>query len=150
MAVSAKWYGTPIKNWMTGSAAVDFDSDTIKVALATSEYTPNQDTDEFFSNVTHELASEHGYTAGGVTLSSKAVTYDAASNESRFDAEDVSWTASGGSLTARYAIIYKSTGTSTTSPLLGWVDFGENNTVGSGAKFVIEWASTGILKIKAE
>jgi hypothetical protein len=147
--VTAKWYGVPIKNMFSGANVVDWDTDTIKCALATSSYTPDQDTHDFFNDITNELTTENGYTAGGVTLTCSAPSYDTATNEMRLDATDAEWTATGSGITARYAIVYKSTGSAATSPLLGYVDFGANNTAAAGAKFVIVWDSTGVLKITA-
>jgi hypothetical protein len=54
---------------------IDFESDTIKVALVTDSYTPDQDSHDFFDDVTNEVSGT-GYTAGGETLTSKSVTQD--------------------------------------------------------------------------
>lgn len=126
---------------------VDWTADTIKVALTSSGYTPDQDAHEFFSSVTNELATANGYTAGGATLASKTLTYDAATNQVRLDAADVSWTAVG-TLTAARAVVYKSTGTAGTSPLLGWVDFG-GSTSATDAPLSITWDATGALRATA-
>ena len=92
-------------------------SDTIKVALATSTYTPNVDTHDFFNDMTNEVTGT-GYTAGGATLGSKTSTYDTASDQIRLDAADVQWTTS--TITARYGVVwYDTAGASTTDPLLG-------------------------------
>lgn len=150
MAVSAKWYGKSLANVFGGetageSVAVDFLSDTIKVALTTSTYTPDQDTHEFFSDVTNEVTGT-GYTAGGATLANKTITYTSGTNVVKLDADDTSWTSS--TITARYAVVYKSTGTSSTSPLLGYVDFGQNESSSSGT-FQIQWSASGILTLTA-
>lgn len=145
MAVTAKWFGVPLKNQFDGTAVVDWDTDTIKVMLTTSTYTPNQDTHDFKDDVTNEVSGT-GYTAGGATLASKTATYDTATNELRLDAADVSWTVS--TFTARYAVVYKDTGTASTSPLMGLVDFGGDQTV-NAATFQITWAADGVLKVTA-
>lgn len=145
MAVTAKWYGVPIKNQYDGTAVVDWNTDTIKGALTTSSYAPAQDTDDFFNDVTNEITGT-GYTAGGATLGSCTATYDTTSNEIRLDAADTQWTSS--SFTARNAVIYKSTGTASTSPLVSYIDFGGDETVSSGT-FTIQYDSTGVAKITA-
>ena len=61
-----------------------------------------------------------------------------------FDADDVAWTTS--TLTARYAIIYKSTGTSSTSPLIGYIDFSSDKSSVTGT-FTIQWNAEGILNL---
>jgi hypothetical protein len=147
MAVSALWYGPAIEGQYGTTAArrVDWVTDTIKVALTTSTYTPNQDTHDFFNDITNEVTGT-GYTAGGATLASKTVVYTGASNKLVLDAADTAWTTA--TFTARYAIVYKDTGTASTSPLLGYVDFGGDQTV-TGATFTIVWDADGVLKAVA-
>jgi hypothetical protein len=123
---------------------VDFDSDTIKVALLTSSYTPNQDTHDYFNDVSSAEVTGTGYTAGGITLSSKTATYDSATNVIVLDAADVTWSSS--TITARYAVVYDATGTASTSALIGYVDFGSDQSSTNG-NFTITWDSTGIVRI---
>lgn len=144
MALSANWYGLGLK--AVCNQSLNFTTDTIKVGLVTSAYTPNQDTDQFWSTPQASEVSGTGYTAGGITLTSPTIIYDTSTNEVRFDAADIAWTSS--SFTGRYAIIYKSTGTASTSPLLAYVNFGADQTVSSGT-FTISWDATGILQVTA-
>ena len=123
---------------------VDFDSDTIKVALVSSSYTPDQDAHDYFNDVSTYEVSGTGYTAGGNTLASKTATYDSANNVIVLDAADTTWASS--TITARYAIVYDSTGTSSTSALIGYVDFGSDQSSTNG-NFTITWDSTGIVRI---
>jgi hypothetical protein len=95
--------------------------------------------------VTNEIVGA-GYTAGGVALGTKSVSYDSATNETRLIAANSQWTAA--SFTARIAVVYKDTGVAATSPLLGWVDFGADETIASGT-FTIQWDATGVLKLAA-
>lgn len=127
---------------MNGS--IDLDTDTIKVALVTSSYTPDQDAHDFFDDVTNEVSASGTYSAGGATLANKTVTQDNTDNEGVFDADDVSFTSA--TITARAAVIYKSTGTASTSPLIAYIDFGSDKTSSSGT-FTITWASEGILNL---
>ena len=141
MAVTAFLYGSfPAK---LANKEIDWDSDTIKVALTTSSYTPNQDTHDYFDDITNQVSGA-GYTSGGATLASKTVTYTSGTNTQAFDAADVTWTSS--TITARYAVIYDSTGVSSTSPLIGYVDFGADVT-SSGGDFTIQWNASGIFTI---
>lgn len=126
---------------MDGS--IDLDTDTIKVALVTSSYTPNQDTHDFFDDVTNEVTGT-GYTAGGATLASKVVSVDTTDNEGVFDAADVTWSTS--TITARAAVVYKSTGTAGTSALICYLDFTTDQTSTAG-DFVIQWNAEGILNL---
>lgn len=125
---------------------IDLDSDTIKVMLVDSTYAFGQDTHRYKSDVTGEISGP-GYTAGGSTLGSKTVTYDAGTNTVKFDAADTSWT--GASFTAAGAVVYDDTpATAATKPLLGFVDF-DADLVATDGTFTIEWAAAGVLTLNA-
>lgn len=140
-AVTASLFGLTAQVMIDGSAPIVWSSATMDVALTTSTYTPNQDTHDFFNDVTNEITGT-GYSAGGATLGSKTSTYDTASDQIRLDAADTTWTTS--TLTARRAVLYKSTGTGSTSPVVGWVDFGADVSTTAGT-FQITWDATGIV-----
>lgn len=124
---------------------VDWDSDTIKVALLTSSYTPNQDTHDYFDDVSANEVSGTGYSAGGQTLGSKTVTYDSANNVIVLDAADVTWSSS--TITARYAVVYDDSGaTAASKALIGYVDFSSDQSSTNG-NFTITWDATGIVRI---
>lgn len=140
MAVTAKMYGNAILKAL--NKEMDLDSDTIKVALCTSSYVPNQDTHVYFSSITNEVTGSIGYTAGGATLGSPSLTYDSATNTVKFDGADVTW--SNSTITARYAIVYDDTpATAATKPLILYVDFGAD-VISSSGNFTITWDSGGI------
>lgn len=126
-------------------APIDIEASTLKLALATTTYTPNIDTHDFYNDLTNELATANGYTAGGVTLTGVAMTYDTATDQIRLDFADPSWTFSS-SVTWRYGIVYIDTaGASTTDPLLLLLDWGSSQTV-SGV-YTITVDATGIYAI---
>lgn len=150
MAITSYWYGGALTGQYSGTAArrVDWVNDTIKVALCTSSYTPNQDTHVYYSDLTNEVSSSGtGYTTGGATLGTKTTNYDAATNVLSLRAAASTW--SSATFTCRYAVVYKDTGVAGTSPLLGYVNFGGDESVTSGT-FTITWDTTdGVLKITA-
>lgn len=88
---------------------LDLDTHTFKVALFTSTYTPNVATNVSYSALTNEVANGNGYTTTGYTLT--GVTWSQTGGVATFDAADAAWTASGGSIVARTAVIYDSTAT---------------------------------------
>ena len=61
-------------------AGINFASDTIKLALTTSTYTPDALTHDFFNDVTNEVAASGSYAAGGITVASKTTTLTVANN----------------------------------------------------------------------
>ena len=145
MTVSAKWFGNaPLKAF---NKEIDYDTDTIKVALFTDVHAPDQDTDIYYdgSNGMTEVANGSGYTTGGATLANKTIAYNSSTNVVKLDADDVTWSAS--TITARYALIYDDSAGSN-KPLLGYVDFGANQNSSAG-NFTIVWDAAGILTLTA-
>lgn len=144
MAVTAFWYGLAQQSVM--NKEIDWDTDTIKVMLCTSTYSPNQDTHRYKSDVTNEVTGT-GYTAGGATLASCTYSYNSGTNVLTLDAADTSWASS--TITARYAVIYDSTpSTDATRPLIGYVNFGADVSTTAGT-FSIVWDSAGIFTLTA-
>ena len=135
MAVTAKLYGYGALNAFLG--LVDWDTNAIKVALIQNTYTPDQDVDDEYADVSgNELANGSGYTTGGATLGTKTNTYTAVGNIVLLGAADTSWAAI--TFTGiRYAVIYDSV----TNKLIGYVDFGADQAITSGT-FQINWHDT--------
>jgi len=141
--MASKMYGSFLMKAL--NKEVDFDTDTIKVALLSSAYTPNQDSHDYYDDVAASEVTGTGYTAGGATLASKTVTYDAANNVIVLDAADVVWANS--TVTARYAVVYDDSGaTNAQKVLIGYVDFGSDQSSTNG-NFTLTWDATGIVRI---
>ena len=105
MAGTWKVYGPAVEFMNEGS--IDIDTDTFKILLTTSVYTPDQDVHNFRDDVTNEVVGT-GYVAGGNTLAGGTFAYDAGTNEYRIAWTSSTWAAS--TITARTAVIYKSRG----------------------------------------
>ena len=117
------------------SAAVNFPTDTLKVALVNSSYTPTLATDEFYTSIsTYVLGTDQ-------TLGTKAVTGGA------FDAADPTFPAVTAGATAKAAVIYKDTGSAATSPLLAYIDVITGFPLATnGGDITVQW-DNGALKI---
>lgn len=123
---------------------IDLDTDTIKVMLTTSSYTPSK-LHNRRDDITNEVTGT-GYTTGGATLASVTLTQDDTNDLNKFDAADVTWATS--TITARYAVLYKSRGgASSADELIKVFDFGSDKT-SVGAAFTIQWHTDGILQFK--
>lgn len=142
---TAALYNSYKSKLMDSSTKISLATDTIKLALVTSAYTPNIDTHDFWDDVSANEASGTGYTAGGATLATPVVTTDTTNDLGKFTADTVTWTISS-SLSARYAVLYKSTGVAGTSPLIGYIDLGATTTLSSGT-FSVTWNASGVLTI---
>jgi hypothetical protein len=117
-----------------------FAAHTFKVALTNSA--PNVDTHDELADVT-QISTTGGYTTGGNTAASPAVTETSAgSGVWRFVTDDVAFTASGAAYdTFRYAVLYNDT--STGDKLIGYLDYGSGVTLASGSTFTVDVGTDG-------
>lgn len=116
----------------------------VYVALMNNSYTFDPDTHDYIGQFigTYQIAGTN-YVAGGHALSTPSVAEVQGSDYGRFDAAD--WTLGTATLTARYAILYSSTGSGfAADPLIACVDFGEDKTASAG-NFTIAWDGNGIM-----
>lgn len=205
--MSFKWFRqAPAKAW---NKEIKWTTDTMVASLHTSTYTPNQDTHVYVSDLTNELATGSGYTAGGQTLTSCTAAYTGANSWSTawaastayaidflirpasgngflyrcavagtsssaaptwptvvgttvtdggvtwecvgsgvlvFTATSPSWaTATFGP--CRYLVISdRTTGVTTTEPLMGYFDFGSDKT-GQGGAFTYQFNAQGMAMV---
>jgi len=112
-------------------------SATVKVALVEG-YSPDVDNHEFFSDVLAYEVSGTNYTSGGSELQNKSLTRDDLNDRVKFDADDVEWTQA--TLTADGAIVYSDEGVTSASPLITFVDFGEDK-IARNTTFKITWSA---------
>ncbi len=126
----------------------DLNTDTFKVMLVTSSYTFSAAHTVIADASANEI-SNTGYTAGGATLAS--VTFSQTSGTATFDAADTTWTASGTSLVARRAIIYKSgTANARVSPLIASILLDTTPadvTVTAGNTLTLQYNGSGIFTL---
>lgn len=138
-----KWYGLGLKAAL--NKLIDWDSDTIKLALASSSYTPDQDAHDYFSDVTNEVTGTN-WAAGGVTLANCSTTYTGATNVLKLDADNVSIanvTVTG----ARVLVIYDATpGTAATNPLIGYAVL-DGDLSPNGGTLAFAFDDAGILTV---
>jgi hypothetical protein len=137
VAVTVSLFNHTAKRFADGANAV---GDTYKVALYTAATFDAAATT--LAGVTKtEVANGDGYTTGGVALSSVDVT-TTGTNGAKFDANDVSWSATGSGITASYAIIYNDTDAD--DPPVALIDFGGSESASDGTDFLIVWNAAGI------
>jgi len=86
----------------------DFDTDTFKVALflSTSNIGAASTT---YAAVTNEHANANGYTTGGISIGTMELTGTTSVKVTETGTAIV-WTASGGSIVARFAVLYENAG----------------------------------------
>ena len=99
-------------------AEIDWINDTVKAALLTEDYTPDQDADQYWSDISANEFSGGSYAEQ--TLASKVVTQDDTNDRAVLGSANVQFTGVTG--TFRYVVLYQDTGTPATSRLIRLVD----------------------------
>ena len=91
-----------------------------------------------------QLSTANGYTQNTMALTGVAVSI-VTTDDGKFDADDVSWTASGGSIAAAFAMVYNDTDTD--DPPVFRIDFDGTVTATTGIPLVISWNDSGIFTL---
>ena len=91
------------------NGTLDMDNDAFVMRLYSSASNAATTSVSDATTLTNELATANGYTAGGAAITTPSVTESAGTTT--YDVDDVVWTASGGSIAARFAVIVDTTAT---------------------------------------
>lgn len=137
MAITISLYNHTARRFASGANAA---GDTYKVMLCTAATFDAANTT--LDGITKtEVANANGYTTGGLALTNVSVD-TVTTNDARFDADNADWTATGGSITASFAILYNDTDAD--DPPVAFIDFDGSQSAGSGTLFRVEWDASGI------
>lgn len=137
MAVTISLYNHAAKLFAEGSNAA---ADTYKLKLYSAATFDAADTT--LAGITGtEAATGTGYTAGGQALANVSVT-TVTTNDAKFDADDVVWTASGGTIEAAFGVIYNDTDAN--DPPIAFIDFDGTQAAGDTTEFKVVWNANGI------
>lgn len=144
MATTVKFYNSFATKSMGGS--INLSTDNFKIMLVTSSYTFDPDNHDARNDITNEITGT-GYTAGGQNLTSESWVQDNANNRTVFDFDNPLW--STATFTARGAVIYKDSGSSSTDWLVLFWDFGGDQTV-NAADFELNLNAVGAFVVRQE
>ncbi len=144
MAASITFYD----NWREAINDAALRAATVKVTLHTSTYT-FATTHSVYADLTNELSTANGYTNGGATLGT--ISWDHTGGTATFDAADTVWTAAGGSIVARRAVI-RVVGTinSQVDPLIASILLDTTPadvTTTDGNTLTLQWNASGIFTV---
>lgn len=146
MTASALTFFYETSKFLT-DGTLDLNTNPLKLALFTSSLTPSVSTQNKLGDLSGEVANANGYGTGGVTLTTVALTRTA--NVTKLTADNVVWTASGGSITARYAVLYASgTLNGVVNPLIGYILLDTTPadvSATDGNTLTVQWNAGGIL-----
>lgn len=120
----------------------DFDTtETLFVALATFG-SVSFSADGLLADVT-QPSGVNGYTTGGNTLGTSTTSRTGDTTTVRGAQDPATWTASGGTIGPfRYAVLYNSTASGKTNPLIGAWDYGSDVTLQIGETFTVDLNAT--------
>ncbi|RLB92210.1 MAG: hypothetical protein DRH26_06795 [Deltaproteobacteria bacterium] len=117
---------------------IDFDTDDFKIILMNTTFAFDKDADATLADVTSDqLATNYGYTQDSKSLAGVSITEDDVNDKAYVTWNDVTWTASGGTIGASgAAIIYDDTTSDDT--VVGCIDFGEDLSAPAGIDFQVK------------
>jgi len=143
---AGKWkmYANAKLAWANGE--IDFDSHSFKINLYTSASNANNlSSISQLADITNQVATGNGY-----TQNSKAVTITTANSSGTIIIDETSnpqWTAVGGSIVARFAVIYDDTHANDIPCFVCLLDTTPADiTVNADVTFVVECDVSGLLR----
>jgi hypothetical protein len=141
MAVTMSLFDHTVK--LFANKEVTFTTLKLELLDATATFAAAATTKGAVDGAGAKEVSGNGWTSGGKTLTTVAVT-QVTTNDAILSADNISQTASGGSIGPAYAaLLYDST---SSKPLI-YIDFGQSQSAGDTTDFKINWdATNGIMK----
>lgn len=132
MAVTIQTYNEFLEK--VGDGTIDLDTDTFKCELYNNSHAFSAAHGVRADIAANALATGNGYTNPGQNLS--AITWGFSVDKTIWNAANVSWAASGGSIDAYHAVIL----CDNVSDDLGFsINFGQLESAGAGTNFVIDF-----------
>ena len=105
---AGKWKVYDKAKLRLGDGTFDMDNASLGLTMALFLSTSNAETlsvgTGVYGDLTNEVATAFGYTQPGIALTGE--TWTDSGSTTTFDCDNVVWTASGGSIVARFAVIY--------------------------------------------
>ena len=123
---------------------VDYASDNIAVLLVGNSYTFDV-SHEYVDDLSDEAVNDTGSGYARLSLASKTITLNTSANAVVFDCGDISYTDIATTNTLAGAVIYKDSGTDSTSDLVAFIDFADIVTNGSDIDLQIN--ANGLFRI---
>lgn len=132
-----------------GNGTINLASTAFRITLHTSAWGGALTTIGTFASVGSEVSEGNGYSSSGKALTSEVWTVGASAGQYKFDADDIVWTGTGGSIAnIKYAVIWLSGASAGARHLLCRSQLSSSQfTLSSGNTMTIQLASGGILTL---
>lgn len=141
MAVTISLYNHTVRRFLEGTNA---SGDTYGVNLYTAlTFDATHTTKTQVDTAATQVSTANGYVQDTKQLANVTVTITD-TNGAVFDADDVEWTATGGSIDAAYALIYNDTDAD--KPPVAMIDFDGTQSAGATTEFKLIWDANGIIR----
>lgn len=141
MAVTHQFYNDFISN--LGNGTINLISDDIKVILVNGYVFDAIHT--VLADVSgSEIPAGNGYETGGVTLVGSTLGWDLINAWTKWDADDVTWLASGGAIGPSTGAVFYS---NTSDDLIGYIDFDASETATDTDQFKLTFNTNGVFTI---
>lgn len=127
-----------------GGGNINLATDDYKVILVNG-YVFDPEDDRLSDVQASEITEANGYTTGGELITNTTWGWVPADSVTRWDGDDVTWSASGGSIVADGAIIYSDT--SVSKNVVCYIDFGQQETAGDSTDFKLTFNINGLCQI---
>lgn len=135
-------FNTFVENLGNGSINI---VDDVLMIMFTDSYTFSSSHEDLTDVSSYEITEENGYSSGGIILSNISFGYNETESNTLFDADNLSFIASGGSVgPITGAVLYSSEN----DKLIAYIDFDEEITLSDEQDLVIAFSSGGILVIE--
>lgn len=122
---------------------INLDTPDLRLLLTTATYTPDAATHDYVNDITNEVAGGTGYARYALAAEAKS---EPTAGTWMVDSNDPSWVASGGSIVAKYWVLYNYNASDAAAELIayGLLDTsGSSVTTTSGNTLSITVATTG-------
>ena len=148
MAVGA-WAVYNLSKKKIGNATISLASTAFRLQLHTSASNANTATLGVISSVDNQVTEANGYSSSGKALTGEVWTVGASAAQYKFDADDVFWSANGGTIpNIKFAVIWHSGASAGARHLLCRSQLSTSQfTISSGNRLTIAMNSSGILTL---
>lgn len=143
MAVTIDRYNRFVYHF--GGGTINLASDSFKLALMTAAHIFAGANETWAQVSANEIAAGAGYLATGQALTT--VSWTEAAGLATWNADDVTWNATGGAIAAAHGVLYDDTPISPADPLAFSINFDGLQTANDGTPFVVAWNVAGIFEI---